>query len=163
MRDSQGICRLNINRPGFKYESTKKGVAGVIYRRQRNSKIISRRPSYTFYEFYDWLFSIKEFHKLYYGWVKSGYEIALRPSVDRIDETKGYSMDNIQVLVLRENIIKGTKFYAPMKPKIRPTDKLKCLQCGGKVRVRNYCMKHYEERRAKGLFKNIKPLNLYKK
>lgn len=44
-------------------------------------------------------------------------------SVDRIDNTKGYTMDNIQLLTLKENIIKD-------KPKTVVDNKTCCTRCG---------------------------------
>jgi hypothetical protein len=47
--------------------------------------------------------SIKNFKVLYKNWVKSGYEKNFRPSVDRLDSTKGYSFDNIRLVTWKEN------------------------------------------------------------
>jgi len=41
--------------------------------------------------------------KLYKEWKASGYQNALSPTLDRIDNTGHYSLDNIQILTLRDN------------------------------------------------------------
>ena len=45
----------------------------------------------------------KTFISLYEGWKESGYERRKAPSVDRIDNTRGYTTDNMQWLTLSAN------------------------------------------------------------
>jgi len=45
--------------------------------------------------------------KLYEEWVNSGYQHRNTPSVDRIDNTRGYHIDNIQFLTQAQNAVKG--------------------------------------------------------
>ena len=49
------------------------------------------------------------YRKLYNSWVESGYVHKLVPSIDRVDNNKGYTIDNIQFLTKSDNIIKGNK------------------------------------------------------
>lgn len=49
------------------------------------------------------------FISLYRIWQDSGFERKLTPSIDRIDSSKGYTLDNIQWLTLSNNCRKGTK------------------------------------------------------
>jgi len=44
-------------------------------------------------------------------WVESGNYLWLRPTVDRIDNVKGYTLDNIQFMTHYENTCKQTKSY----------------------------------------------------
>lgn len=61
-------------------------------------------------EFIDWFNkNKKQFIKLYKKWEKSGFERKLSPSIDRIDSSKGYSIDNIQWLALTDNCKKHNK------------------------------------------------------
>lgn len=43
---------------------------------------------------------------LYDAWVESNYNKDKKPSVDRLDDYKGYSLDNIQITTAKENIDK---------------------------------------------------------
>jgi hypothetical protein len=52
------------------------------------------------------------FWRLYADWQAHDYDRDFAPSIDRIDDTKGYTMDNVQWLVWRDN---------RMKPKVRAT------------------------------------------
>lgn len=49
-----------------------------------------------------------EFNKLYDGWKKSGFQRKMAPSIDRIDNGRGYTVDNMQWLSQSENSRKGT-------------------------------------------------------
>ena len=49
----------------------------------------------------------QQFNELYEEWRKSGFVRKLTPSVDRIDNSKGYQADNIQWLTLSENSSKS--------------------------------------------------------
>jgi hypothetical protein len=46
---------------------------------------------------------------LWENWKSSGYENLKIPSVDRIDSSRGYSIDNIQFITMYENSLKGNK------------------------------------------------------
>lgn len=48
-----------------------------------------------------------EFNKLYDGWEKSGFQRKMAPSIDRIDNGRGYTVDNMQWLSQSENSRKG--------------------------------------------------------
>jgi len=51
----------------------------------------------------------KEFIKLYKNWKKNNFNRNLSPSIDRLDITKGYTLDNIQWITMRENNSKAKK------------------------------------------------------
>lgn len=106
--------RLEYNRRYKKeYSKTKDGVVTQIYSSERASS--KRRghnsPTYSKQELKDWLFSQKEFHEHYDNWKNAGYPPRgrMRPSVDRLDDSKGYSMDNIQLTTWGVNNAKGNK------------------------------------------------------
>ena len=90
---------------------TSSGVVEVIYNSQKiNSKNRGHvNPDYSLEDLKIWLFSQKLFHTLYLKWVDSGYEKDLKPSVDRLDDYKPYTMDNIQLVTWRENYRKAHK------------------------------------------------------
>jgi hypothetical protein len=50
-----------------------------------------------------WLYSSPLYHTLHKAWVDSGYEKDSKPSIDRMDESIGYTWDNIQLMTWREN------------------------------------------------------------
>ena len=61
-------------------------------------------------EFMAWAqVNMDTFMNLYNEWSKSGYNTKLMPSIDRIDNKKGYTSDNMQWLSRSENSRKGTK------------------------------------------------------
>ena len=111
--------KSNTNTASKKYYLTKKGIVTRLFSNQKlgSTKRGHAKPSYTKGELSNWLFSNKKFDVIYEEWVKSGYLKTMRPSVDRIDDTKGYSFDNIQLMTWGENNNKayrdqmyGTKF-----------------------------------------------------
>jgi hypothetical protein len=54
-------------------------------------------------EFYDFALKDKNLIKLYKQWQKNDYDHKLIPTPDRIINSKGYTIDNIQFLTLSEN------------------------------------------------------------
>lgn len=87
------------------YYRSKRGLALQMHTHQRQSSVKRGHPepSYTKEKLYDWLMSQPKFHELYDNWVKSGFNSKLRPSIDRLDDYKGYSFDNIQLMTFKEN------------------------------------------------------------
>lgn len=58
--------------------------------------------------FYAWAMPHTKFHKLYIEWVDSGYDRKLCPSVDRIDSSKGYTLENMEWVTHSENSRRGS-------------------------------------------------------
>lgn len=94
----------------FAHDSSEKGVIRVLYKAQRcNSKQRGHEPpAYTKQEFKEWLYA-NGFKELYDAWVASGYDKWLKPSCDRIDDYKGYSLDNIRLTTWKANKDKQTE------------------------------------------------------
>lgn len=91
------------------YRRTKQGLITRKYSSQLGN---SRRrgmepPSYSSEELRDWMLNQPLFHKLFDEWEESGFDRRLNPSVDRINHTKGYSLDNIQLMTMSKNASKG--------------------------------------------------------
>lgn len=47
-----------------------------------------------------------EYNKIYNNWVKSGYDRKLAPTIDRINNSIGYIIENIQFLSMIDNVNK---------------------------------------------------------
>jgi len=103
-KDTANNPKAFSNRVEDCYDRTEKGVIRVIYKAQKsNSKRRGHNPpAYTKDELREWLYK-NNFKSLYDKWVKSGFKKDLKPSVDRIDDFKGYSFDNIKLGTWKEN------------------------------------------------------------
>jgi len=84
---------------------TQRGLAKVMFNNQvqRSKKRGHNTPEYSRSEFVDYLMNDTNYINLHNEWVESGYDNALVPSADRLDNTKGYSLDNIQIVTWKEN------------------------------------------------------------
>lgn len=87
------------------YNKTFKGLVSKIYSHQKDNsyKRGHSQPSYTKKELMDWIISQETFYKLYFIWVESDHSVELKPSVDRIDDNIGYTMENIQLMTWDDN------------------------------------------------------------
>lgn len=92
------------------YDKTEKGVIRVIYKSQNaNSKRRGHpKPSYCKDWFTNWLYD-NGFKLLYDNWVSSGYLKDFKPSVDRLDDYKPYTKDNIRLVKWKDNKDKQTQ------------------------------------------------------
>lgn len=101
-------CKDCINKKSKKYSKTKIGVIIKIYSTQRSSSKNRQHlmPNYSLDEFKKWMYSQDKFDKLYLNWKLSWYNKMFKPSVDRLNDYKSYTMDNIQLVTWRENIEK---------------------------------------------------------
>ena len=99
-------CKAKIAK---KARRTKQGVITTIYGHQQGHSITRghKPPTYTNKQLQDWLQNDKKFGQIYDKWVESGYTKSMKPSVDRLDDSKGYSFDNIQLTTWGENKAKG--------------------------------------------------------
>lgn len=64
-------------------------------------------PVYTLAELTQWMVSQPQFAELYAAWEAAGYPKNKAPSVDRLDDNSGYTLDNIQLLTWEANLLKG--------------------------------------------------------
>ena len=79
---------------------TKKGLIARIYSQQkaRSRKRGHMPPAYTLKDFRDWLLGQKRFHTLFKIWENNNYDRHYIPSIDRLDNTHGYSFGNIRLV-----------------------------------------------------------------
>lgn len=94
----------NSKKVGNKYRFSFKGVLGEIYDTQkRHNKLRGHgEMPYSKAELKEWCIG-NGFNELFDNWSKSGNKSYLKPSVDRIDDNKGYSFDNIRLATWQEN------------------------------------------------------------
>ena len=90
---------------------TKHGLIKTIYRNQcKTSKRRNHKnPEYSLQEFEEFLFNNDVFNKLYEIWRLSKYKKELIPSIDRLDDLKGYGFNNIRLATFKENNEKSNK------------------------------------------------------
>ena len=84
---------------------SKEGVIKNIYYGQLSSAKQRGHapPDYSLSDLKDWCYSQDTFGQLYLSWVCSGFDRWQKPSVDRIDSAKSYSLDNLQLMTWRAN------------------------------------------------------------
>ena len=91
------------------FKRTGRTIRGLIKSIISQQKVKSKKrkhlaPTYTEEELIDWWNKQPMAAVLYARWVASNYETDLKPSIDRLDDYKGYSLDNIQLVTVKENI-----------------------------------------------------------
>jgi hypothetical protein len=82
------------------YANMKARVTGVQKNRAHIYLGLSILPKE---QFYAWAKSDAQFNKLFNAWERAGYDRTLSPSVDRIDNQRGYEPDNIRWVTQSRN------------------------------------------------------------
>lgn len=108
----------NSNASTKKYEKTVKGFLMRLYRNM-NSRINGvQKAKHHLYvgkelidrdSFYWWALGSQKFYELFGAYKEANFERKLAPSVDRIDSTKGYTLDNMEWVTMSENSRRGSK------------------------------------------------------
>ena len=101
----RGVCKECDYIRHVEYNRTKKWLIRKILNTQKQGNKAKNRnlPTYTISELITWCMSQPCFDKLYNNWVKSWYKKMLIPSIDRLDDYKWYSLDNIQLMTWQKN------------------------------------------------------------
>ena len=88
---------------------TKQGVITMIYATQLSSsrKRGHKPPTFNNKNLQDWLLNDWVFDLLWTNWTNCGHIKYMKPSLDRLDDSKGYSFDNIQLMTWGENNAKA--------------------------------------------------------
>jgi len=96
--------RQNYARVGMLYDFSEKGVIRVIYKTQKRHQKIRGHGAmpYSKLELSAWLYS-NGFISAFDAWVNSGHKKDLKPSVDRLNDMKGYSFENIRLVTWLDN------------------------------------------------------------
>jgi hypothetical protein len=84
-------------------------VSLINSHKKRTKKNWYSKVWYTLDELKDWLYSQDNFEDLYNKWVNSWYERQFAISIDRINDYKWYSFDNIQLMICKENVAKWNR------------------------------------------------------
>ena len=95
----------------YKYRKTKKWLLAHIYNNQiwNSKRRWHNNPDYTLWELRDKYTNDIVFNNIYNKWIESWYNINLTPSLDRINPLIWYSLNNIQVITLKDNLDKWHK------------------------------------------------------
>lgn len=99
---SQSYWKLLANTR--RYRKTKKGVLTNMYRHM----VGRHNVDFTLQDFHDRFLVDKKFNRLFSEWKKNQYQKQFKPSLDRIDKNKSYSVGNTQMLTWAENRYKQT-------------------------------------------------------
>ena len=99
------MCKICARAESLAIKRSKEGVITQLYSHQKsNSKKRGHLPpAYTKSDLRDWLMAQKKFHHMFHLWEVSGFDNMLIPSVDRLDNTKGYTFSNLELVVWKEN------------------------------------------------------------
>lgn len=99
------ICKECDNKENALYRKSIEGIITQAYSHQKECSINRGHlpPTYTRAELKDWLLAQPHFMPLYNAWVESDYVKNLKPSVDRINDSIGYTFENIQLVTFGEN------------------------------------------------------------
>ena len=107
---TKNSCTLKYERTpnGYlmrKYRNMKSRITGVQKAKQH---LYAGKDLLSKDDFYNWANGSNDFIELFNSYVDSGYDMKLAPTVDRIDSSLGYTIDNMRWLTHSENSRNGT-------------------------------------------------------
>ena len=104
-RHYSSYCKTCNKEKSKDFRKSKEGLFSLIYSGQRTSskKRGHPLPDYSKEELITWLEQQSNFQSLYDAWVISNYNTWAKPSPDRLDEAKPYTLDNLQLITWGEN------------------------------------------------------------
>ena len=87
------------------YGQSYKGLVKRIFNHQLRNCLQRNHtpPSYTEEELYEWYVGDTAHLQLHEAWKQSNFDRELVPSIDRLDNDKSYSLDNIELVTWAEN------------------------------------------------------------
>lgn len=81
------------------------------YRLKTDSAYRSRRCSFSQDAFLSWILQDEQYHGVYTAWVMSDFKYQMTPTIDRIDNSGNYTLNNIQILPMFLNNLKDKLRY----------------------------------------------------
>ena len=106
------LRKENNNAESKIYEKTMKGFLMRTYRNMQSRVTgVQKKKAHLYLglellprdEFYSWALQNEDFQRLWQNWVESKHTRKLTPSVDRINSSKGYLLENMRWLTHSEN------------------------------------------------------------
>jgi hypothetical protein len=101
------VRKKNGNLYTRRYEKTKKGFLMRLYRNMQSRVTGIQHKKAHLYKglslldrdtFYEWALNHPDFTQMFDDWVASGHDRKLTPTVDRIDSSNGYVLNNMRWL-----------------------------------------------------------------
>lgn len=107
----QSFCKNCSRKANRESRNTINGLVSKIYLAQKERSKLKGfdQPSYTKEELKIWMTSQESFNSIHSEWVMSGHKKDLVPSCDRINDYKGYTLDNIRLTSWIENREKSSR------------------------------------------------------
>lgn len=108
--------KANGNQDTKKYEKTIDGFLMRLYRNMKSRVTGVQKQKFHLYqdkeliskeEFYEWAKCSPMFYCLFYQYRDNGFERKQAPSVDRLDSSKGYTLENMQWVTMSVNSKRG--------------------------------------------------------
>ena len=96
---TQAVCIPCLHKANIEYSKTDKHIITSLYAKQK-SKSKERGhppPVYTKKELHQYIVKHPDYKIIYDNWINSSCNKWFRPSIDRLDNSKGYSFDNIRL------------------------------------------------------------------
>lgn len=81
----------------LQYDKMQNRCSGYGKPKYKGMSLLSRQ------EFREWAYNQGNLFVLFHQWCRGGYPLKLRPTVDRIDSSLGYNLDNIRWITHSEN------------------------------------------------------------
>ena len=96
--------KTNYNKLGNGYDSTFKGVIRVLYKTMKRHQKLRGHGElpFTKEEFKSWLLT-NDFESIFNCWKEKGEVVDNKPSVDRLDDFKGYEFSNMRLVTWKDN------------------------------------------------------------
>lgn len=93
----------------------------VLHRLKHDPAYKDRTIDFSIDDFLQWL-PTTNYTAIFNAWAKSRYQQRLSPTIDRINNKRDYTLDNIQVLTLSDNISKDRRGEAQRSAKLTSDD-----------------------------------------
>lgn len=104
---------MNLLKNTQKYRKTPKGILTNIYFHQKDRRMVN----YSLRELHNKFLADSKFIRLWREWIKSHYDKQYKPSIDRIDCKKDYTLANIHCMTWAENRYKQRMEFKRIRAK----------------------------------------------